>query len=318
MKGRFPTALAILTTALAACGGGGSDTPQAVGSLTVVLTDAPMQAVNELVVHVEYLELHHVDGRVVRVAPTGGPVDIDLAALEDGRIHDLLDRSQVPAGHYHGLTIGLDPDRSHVGFWDGSHHPLQFADPRGLEVEAPFAVGAGAHAEYVVDVDLGRGLQWHDGGMGGGMGGTGGTYALHSAVRMLDMSRAGGLQGGVDGSLVDVNHPACDPDLGGNTAYLFPGDAAGPDDIAGTEADGRPGPIATDRVELHPGVGEYRYHFAFLEPGSYRVAVTCAGEWDEAGDDDYPADPDGRFDFQALSAPAEVVAGQVTVLDVAP
>ena len=41
------------------------------------------------------------------------------------------------------------------------------------------------------------------------------------------------------------------------------------------------------------------------------MAFSCSGEWDEAGDDDYPADPDGRFDFHHFSGPLDVVAGQM-------
>jgi hypothetical protein len=279
-----------------------------------------MRSIQELVLHVDYLELRHADGEVYRVEPHGGPGDINLASLTDGRLHDLLDRSEVPAGDYHGLTIGVDPERSHVGFDDGSQHPMRFADAEGLDIQDSFSVRRGAHAEFVLDVDLGRSLyQHHDGGHhGGGGGGMGDYYEFHAAAHMIEVGEAGGLVGSVDGSLVDLNQPDCDPAAGGNWAYLFPGSAAEPDDIAQTESDGTEGPIATDRVELHNGLGEYRYHFAFLAPGSYRVAFTCSGEWDEAGDDDYPADPDGEFDFQAFSEPVDVVAGQVTVLDIVP
>lgn len=322
------SALALSCATLFACGGGSSDpsegevgdgTPPAVvnGNLTLALTDGPMSTVDQLVVHVEYVELRHTDGRLVRRAPIDGPVDVDLAALRDGRLHDLLTGAEIPAGQYHGLSIGIDPERSHADFSDGSRHQMQFASAEGLNVESPFTVHPGEHAEFVIDVDLGQSLHRHHGGMGGGgMGGnTGEYYELHSVTRMINMESAGGLIGAIDNALVDINHADCDSAPGGNWAYLFPGAATGPDDIAQDDVDGRPGPLVTDRVELHPGTGEYRYHFAFLAPGSYRVAFTCSGEWDETADDDYPSDPEGKFDFQAFSDPIEVVVGQVTVFD---
>lgn len=313
------SALVIACATLSACGGG-SSTPSAVvsdGNLTLALTDGPMSTVNQLVVHIEYVELRHADGRVIRQEPVGGPSEVDLVALHDGRLHDLLNEAEVPAGQYHGLSIGIDPERSHADFADGSRHRMQFAFAEGLNVDAPFTVGAGQHKELVIDVDLGQSLHYHQGGMGGGgMGGGSGYYEFHSVTRMIDVENAGGLVGTIDTALVDINHPNCDSAAGGNWAYLFPGSAAEPDDIAQDDTDGRPGPIVTDRVDLHTGTGEYRYHFAFLEPGSYRVAFTCSGEWDEATDDDYPSDPDARFDFQAFSVAAEVAAGQVTVLDI--
>lgn len=325
------SALALSCAALVACGGGSSDptiggvddgNPPAVvnGNLTLALTDGPMSTVDQLVVHVEYVELRHTDGRLVRREPIGGPVDVDLASLHDGRLHDLLTGAEVPAGQYHGLSIGIDPERSHANFSDGSRHQMQFEFAEGLNVDSPFTVHPGEHEEFVIDVDLGQSLHRHHGGMGGGgMGGnTGDYYEFHSVSRMINMESAGGLIGAIDNTLVDINHADCDSAPGGNWAYLFPGAATEPDDIAQDEVDGRPGPLVTDRVELHPGTGEYRYHFAFLEPGSYRVAVTCSGEWDEAADDDYPSDPEAMFDFQAFSDPIEVVVGQVTVFDVAP
>ena len=311
---------------VAACGGGGGSAAPATGSaelplpgtgsLTLALTDGPMQAVQELTVHVDALELHHADGRTMRLEPLGGPASIDVAALQNGQLHDLLDRAQVPAGHYRGVDIVIDPDRSHVDFADGSQHPMTFAWADGIRVAAPFDVGPGAHAEYVIDFDLRQGLQMHHGAGGHMGGGMGDYYELHSATRMIDTSTAGGLVGAVDASLVNINNAACDSALGQNQAYLLPASATEPDDIAEVETDGRPGPLVTDRVELHPGVGEYRYHFAFLAAGSYRVAFTCAGEWDESSDNDYPSDPDGRFGFQAFSEPVDVIAGEVTVLDI--
>lgn len=314
--------IAMSCATLVACGGGGAgggagSNPSAAasGNLTLALTDGPMSTVDELVVHVEYVELRHADGRVVRLAPLGGPVDVDLAALRDGQLHDLLDEAEIPAGQYHGLGIGIDPERSHARFSDGSRHQMRFAFAQGLNVDSPFAVGPGEHAEFVIDVDLGQSLHRHQGGMGGSMGD---YYEFHSVTRMIDVNIAGGLVGAIDSALVDINHPDCDPAPGGNWAYLFPSSATEPDDIAQEDVDGRPGPIATDRVDLHFGTGEYRYHFAFLEAGSYRVAFTCSGEMDESTDDDYPSDPEAVFDFQAFSDPVEVVAGQVTVLDVGP
>jgi hypothetical protein len=137
-------------------------------------------------------------------------------------------------------------------------------------------------------------------------------------MRMINMNEAGGLNGVIDPSIIDVNQAACDDGPGGNWVYLFPGDAAEPDDIAVPDTDGRAGPMATDRVELDTMTGDHRYHLGYLEPGSYRLAMTCSGEWDEDNDDDYPADPEARFSFQMFSAPVEVMSGQMHDFDLMP
>ena len=132
------------------------------------------------------------------------------------------------------------------------------------------------------------------------------------------MSESGGLMGAVHSSMIDVNHPDCDDAPGGNWAYLFHGDTMEPDDIADVDTDGMEGPIAADRIDMDTMTGEHRYHFSYLEPGQYRMAITCSGEWDEVGDDDHPADPDGRFAFQMFSEAMEVMSGQMHDIDMSP
>ena len=137
---RLPQAMAIALscTTLIACGGsssgslgdgaevGGVLPPTAgTGNLTLALTDGPMSTVEQLVVHIESLGLRHSDGRVVRLEPINGPVDVDLAALRDGRLHDLLNSAEIPAGQYTGMSIGIDSERSHADFSDGSRRHRQ-------------------------------------------------------------------------------------------------------------------------------------------------------------------------------------------------
>jgi hypothetical protein len=69
---------------------------------------------------------------------------------------------------------------------------------------------------------------------------------------------------------------------------------------------------------MDPATGDHFYHFSYLSPGSYRIAFTCSGEWDEDGDDDYPSDPDSRFDFHMFSDPMNVTAGQARRVDLMP
>ena len=176
-----------------------------------------------------------------------------------------------------------------------------------------FTIREDEHSEFIMDFDLRSAVQQHR--MGGTMGR---QYQLHNGLRLMDVEHAGGLTGTIDPSLLDISHPDCDPAVGGNWAYLFHGDASEPDDLSSTDTDGVAGPFAMDRVELQNGNGEYRYHFAFLPEGSYRVAFSCSSDWDESGDDDYPNDPDGLFHFQAFGRPVAVHAGEVTDYAVGP
>ena len=317
----------ILSFGLTACGGGGSggstttaaqppaeesNAPES-GLVTVTITDGPREDIDNVVFHLTHIDLGQANGQVTRLELQGGAHNVDMLELQNGVTHDLLDRATVPAGPYEWMELGIDFQRSHIGTHSGGRHEMLLGEEHALRVHEPFEIHADEHAEFVMDFDLRYGIQHRH--MRGMMGG---RYELHSGLRLMLMDDTGGVVGTVDPALVDINHPDCDPALGGNWAYLFEGSAGEPDDVAESDTDGIPGPIATDRVELHTGVGEYRYHFAFLPAGTYRVAFTCTGEWDEMGDDDYPGDPDGQFRFQAFSDPVNVNSGEVQVHDIKP
>lgn len=286
------------------------------GSITISLTDDPWEDAMEMVLHVTGIEMGHANGNVVTFEMGGGGISIDMVQLQNGESRMLLDNVEVPMGQYEWMRLMIDPSQSHIDLAStGGRHGMQMGSDavNGLEVMHAFEIGQSQHGDYMLDFDIRRGVQHHDGGMM-----MGGEYRLHSALRMVDMSQSGGLLGNVDPSLIDVNHPGCDDAPGGNWAYLFHGDVAEPDDIADVDTDGLPGPIATDRIDMDTMTGEHRYHFAYLDPGQYRIAVTCAGEWDEVGDDDHPNDPDGRFTFQMFSDPMDVMAGQMHNNDLSP
>jgi hypothetical protein len=299
---------------VAGCGGSGSSeavTPlpaPTTGTISISITDGPWHDMDSMVLRVTGMDFGHSNGEVHSFDMPGGPVDIDMMQLQNGVHHAVLSDVELPAGNYDWMRLRVDADQSflqdrgtggHLGFRMGQ------GATEGLEVHEPFHVEAGAHGDYMLDYDLRQGVRHSHNGM------MGDRFELHNAMRLIRMEHAGGLVGNVGPSLIDVNHPDCDPSDGGNWMYVFPGDAVAPDDIAEVESDGVPGPIATDRVEMNPGTGAYEYHFGYLPEGMYRLAFTCSGEWDESGDDDYPSDPDGEFDFQHFSGPVEIAAGQM-------
>ena len=308
-------ALSIIVIALAAgCGNGSSSTttaapePAETGTISVSITDDPWHDAESVVLHITAMEFHHSDGSIFPVDMPGGSLDVDMMQLQNGVAHGLVGDHELPTGQYDRMRLQVDLEHSYIDRRDtGGRHGMRMGPGAGdgLEVQQQFRIEAGQHVEFMLDFDLRRGLQHRHGGM------MGGEFELHNAMRLIHMENAGSLVGNVDPSLIDVNHPDCDPADGGNWMYVFPGDAEAPDDIAEVESDGVPGPIATDRVEMDPGTGGHEYHFGYLPEGTYRLAFTCSGEWDEPGDDDYPSDPDGEFDFQRFSGPVEIAAGQV-------
>ena len=308
---------ALLTPAIAfaaGCGSGSSSTtttspgPTQTGTISVSITDDPWHDAESVILHITAIEFHHGDGGVFQVDMPGGSLEVDMMQLQNGVAQGLISAHEMPVGQYDRMRLDIDLDQSHIDRRDtGGRHGMRMGPGAGdgLEVQQQFRIEAGQHAEFMLDFDLRSGLRHGHGGM------MGGEFELHNAMRLIRLEQAGGLFGSVDPSLVDLNHPDCDPADGGNWVYVFPGDAEVPDDIADVESDGVPGPVATDRVEMDPGTGQHEYHFGYLPEGTYRLAFTCSGEWDESGDDDYPSDPEGKFDFQHFSGPVEIAAGQV-------
>lgn len=308
--------LILCASVLASCGGGGSDdsiAPPATGTVTVFLTDGPMDEARSLVFHVTHVDMGHADGSITHVALPGGPLDIDMMQLQNGEVHPILNNMTIPVGQYEWMELGVDLTQSHIGTMSGSQHNMTTSTAYPFRGTEPFEIGLAQHVEFVMDFDLRRGVRQHD--MGGMMGA---EYQLHDAMRLMNTNNTGGVSGTVDVSLMDFNQASCDSTAGGNWMYLFAGTDAQADDLASTDTDGFMGPIATDMVEMNNVTGEYQYHFAFMNAGSYRVAFTCSGEWDENSDDDYPTDPDGRFDFLTMSAAMTVAAGQMHTYNVTP
>jgi hypothetical protein len=267
---------------------------------------------DSMVLHITGIEFGHSNGEVHSFDMPGGPMDVDMMQLQNGVSQGLMADIEMPVGDYDWMRLQLDPDQSYMDDrGTGGRHGFRMGpnEENGLEVHEPFQVQQSLHSEFMLDFDLRQGVQHRHMGMMGDL------FELHSALRLVHMSNAGGLSGMVDPALIDLNHPDCDPANGDNWVYIFPGDATAPDDIAEVESDGVPGPIAADRVDMDPGTGDHLYHFGFLPEGSYRIAFTCSGEWDEAGDDDYPSDPDGLFDFQLFSDPIDITAGQMRLHD---
>lgn len=307
---------AAISIALSGCGGGsGNDRmdPDRMGFVSLSITDGPWHDASAMVLHFTHVEFGHVSGDVVRLDFPGGPMDIDLMQLQNGASFQFMNRMSVPAGQYEWMRLHMDLNQCYIDdAQTGGRHNLHMGPNMGawLQADDHFQVMEGAHHQFMLDYDIRLGM--HHQHMGGGMGD---RFELHHAMRCMDMANVGGLTGTIDPALIDLNHPDCDPAPGGNWAYLFPGDATEPDDIADVDTDGVPGPIATDRVDMNIATGDYYYHFGHLNEGTYRVAFTCSGEWDESGDDDYPNDPDGMFDFQMFSDPVDVTAGQMQQRD---
>ncbi|KPV41752.1 hypothetical protein AN478_01425 [Thiohalorhabdus denitrificans] len=260
---------------LAACagesGGGGSDT----GSVTVAVTDAPVDAAEEVVVTFDGVTLKPADGPPVEHTFEEAR-SVDLLTLTGSAREKLLDGVTVPAGPYNWMRLHVEAEQgvsdSYIRM-DGSEHSLYVPSgaETGLKLVRGFTVPAGGEADFTVDFDLRKSVhQPQDGG----------DYYLRPALRLVDNATTGHLAGTVTANYVT---DSCESPDNGLAVYVYEGSGVTPDDVDGTEPD----PVTSAMAVQEEDTGDYRYEAGYLAAGTYTVAFTC-----NARDDDPEADDD--------------------------
>lgn len=285
----------VLAALLAACGG--SDSSPRTGQMSVQVTDAPVDAAEQVVVRFTGISFKPADDAPV-VVTFITPRDIDLLALAGGDAAPLISNLTVPAGAYEWMRLHVDADfdtvyDSYIQI-DGSQYELRVpsGSESGLKLNGGFVVPQGGVASYTLDFDLRKSVVEPIGQPG---------YFLKPVIRMVNNAQVGLLTGMVDAALLAS---ACTGDATG-AVYLYQGADVVPDDVDGVQPD----PLASGAVTLQ-GDGTYRYTIAFLSPGSYMVAWTC-----DAADDQPESSEDLAF---SPAANVSIVTGETTEQNFAP
>jgi hypothetical protein len=279
--------LVIFSTILAVSSCGGSDGGSSgTGTLSLQITDGPVETAEHVYIQFSGLEIQSADGKRTTLYYCQDPADaakfivsdaacttppapqrLDLLALSGGEAKALLDNFTLPSGRYNWIRLMVDTDDEDdscidvdMDNMDGICHELTIPsnDQTGLKLNRGFDVPAGGSADFTIDFDLRKSVH---------VTGTG-EYMLRPTLRLADNAIVGAITGTVDTLLVPVG---CTP-----AVYVFEGGGVTPDDIDNIAPD----PMATASVKLD-NMGVYRYMAAFLEAGSYTIAYTC----DAAADD---------------------------------
>lgn len=288
---------------LGACGGGGSNlNEEDTGTLSLAITDAPVDNVEEV----------WVQFTGVRVKPSNGPeiaftfdtpMDLDLLTLTGDNTEALLNGEKVPAGDYEwiALDVNAELDSTMDSFVvDDMGGMVELRVPsgseQGLRLVSGFTVPAGGSASFVIDWDLRSALTDPEGQQG---------YFLRPALRISNLAEVGSISGNVADALVMAD--TCANDMAedtGNLVYVFDGADVTPVDIDGTDPD----PLTTATVaQDSDAAGAYTYTAHFLSPGDYTVAFTCQGL------DENPEAEDGLEFVGAQNA--TVMADETTSVD---
>ncbi len=305
--------LATLAIMLSACGSGSSsdssvNTAPATGSLSVRVTDAPVDSAEHVWIQFRGLQIHaasgmtHVfyycedpanPGQIIVSTSTcttqPAPKQLDLLALTNGLTEFLLQDQELAAGRYDWIRLMVDTEGlrdSYIVLQGGAEFELTIpsGNQTGLKLNRGFTVPAGGSADFTIDFNLRQSIHKpqspnHD-------------YVLRPTLRLVNNVEVGSIAGTVNAALITAG---CTP-----AVYVFPGHGVSPDDIDGIA----PEPVATAMVRLDNNTGIYKYKAAFLEAGDYTVSFTCDAGADDPGTDD-------ALDFTG-TANVSVTAGAVT------
>ncbi len=292
---------------LAGCSGGSSfndpgfDAPAAPATVSLLVTDAPIDTVQEVNVQFAAISLQDALGNSIEL-PLAQTAAVDLLQLQGGTTATLVAAAEVPPGSYTAFRLRVNASFDSVfdSFAVRNGGQIEIEVPGGeIDVGGNLQFGEGQPSSLVIDWDLRQSLTEPVGRPG---------FVLQPGIRLLDTATSGSLAGNVSDLLIDdtLNGDAtCANDLmadTGNAVYVYEGRQETPDDI-------QPGdisPLTTATVSFD-GTG-YRYAVGFLGAGEYTLALTCQGLSDDPETDD-------AIDFAAVINGVSIVGGQTTTQD---
>ena len=285
--------LYVCALAIAGCG---SDMP-ATGTLTLAVTDAPIDSAQRVVVFFASVEIKPANGESF-VVPVND--QIDLLALAGGGSEIILNNILLDAGHYNWIRLEINAEAtmmdSFIELDDGSIHSLRIpsGDQTGLKLIGGFDVPAGGQASFTLDFDLRQSIHSPKGQLP--------DYIMRPTIRIIN-----NMAPAYSGTLVGIVRPSyvfnelCTT---GNAIYVFAGHNSPIDDVDGIAPD----PVDSGIVDLVIGLGGFGYRIGNLPVGNYTVAFTC-----QAGDDD-PATDDNIL-FLGDTHNVTIIAEQTTIQD---
>ena len=252
---------------LSACGGGtgtntgaGPDPAPTSGSLSVGVTDGPIEVASAVVVSFSGLTIKPTEGDEISFE-FDPALEIDLLALQGSAFESLIADESVPAGDYNWIRLAVNAEFDGIedSYIDLPEGRLELRVPSGsqsgLRLNSGFSVAAGGSTDLAIDFDLRKSVTNPPGQEGA---------LLKPSLRLIDNLTVGSLSGVVDSQLISDN--CSDPSTDSGAVYVYEGSVDPAVDISGAETD----PISTALVDE---LGNYEV--GFLSGGEYSAAYTC-------------------------------------------
>ncbi len=267
-----PLTLAIMASTAVGLAGcfSGSSSSESTGSLSLDVTDAPVDSLDKVQVSFTGVTLKPRDGDRVEIE-LEDEITVDMLELQEGNAANLFSDEEVPAGEYNWILLELNQDNMFVVESDtGGEVDLRVpsGDQQGLRLVSGFTVPQGGEANFTIDFDLRAAItdpQGQD------------VYFLRPALRLVDNTEVGAIAGTVFPELIS---DACADESGQEYAgavYVYEGMGVEPFDYSDEQS-----PLMSAAVNYDEDADEHNYRAAFLAEGDYTIAYTCDSDDPEA------------------------------------
>lgn len=287
---------------LAACGGGSGTSSVDTGRLSLYVTDAPVDDADAVVVAFTGVQVKPAEGDPISLQvcaeETGagdenetnnsgaqnnesaawcenGVRKIDLLKYRGMDAAPLVEDEELPAGRYEWirlevLTSRTSADDSYITI-EGTPRPLWVpsGDQTGLKLVQGFTVPAGGSASFTIDFDLRKSIANPQGPFLD-------TYFLRPALRLVDNTLTGHLEGNIAGDLIEGTACLAADPPGVGVIYVFQ-----PDGDISHDTDPEDAVTSATVDSIDEGVDNisYSYKIGFLsaeENGTeYLVQLWC-------------------------------------------
>ncbi len=272
--------IAAILVLIVGCGSSsqsGSGVSGGTGTMSLKLTDAPIDGASSVVVQFSEVQIRGADSTQNLNFTFDPPKSIDLLTLQGTATEDLIVDKVVPAGVYDEIRLIIDSELGTVNTYivlteggDQIDMTVPSGSQSGLKVKGPLIVTANATTSFTIDFDVRKSIV-----KSGNVNSTNGVkYHLKPVLRIVDNSEVGIISGTIADTLLTQAAGCSDNDvLTGNAVYVYEGLGVTADDIDLDETTVEP--IVTVLVEYDSVSNIYSYEAAFLTAGDYTVSLTC-------------------------------------------
>ena len=257
------------------------------GSVTVNLTDTPVDNATSVVVDFTGIELHNTNGNTVTINfPTAKR--IDLLQLRNGVTAALAQNASVPTGTYDWMQLQVlatqdTQGQSDITLVNGTQYPLYIpsGSETGLKLTTPFTVSQNGTTQLIIEFDLRQSVTTKSTDAQ--------NYALVPALRLENQSQVGTINATVDLAALTAQQLGSAPVSQCNGGlFVFAGASQTPQNGGGASL------VDFQPIIYSNGVTQVVLTTPYVAKGSYTVAATCNYDLYD------PTAVPGRSGYQAL------------------